>query len=120
MPWKRGAIPALPKEPRMAQVHAQEQRNTYYLDQLFMIAICGALAGVTIMLYYSGLLGRMLHPKFHIWVLLGGIGLAVLVFLRAIAVWRSVDQPAEAAHGHEHHEHGPGCEHEHGPAKAEA
>ncbi len=35
----------------------------------------------------------MLHPKFFLWVLLGGITLLVLVLIRAIAVWRSVEQP---------------------------
>src|SRR5262249_51701837 len=98
----------------MAHVHQHEDRNAYYLDQLFMIGICGALAGVTVMLWYSGLLGKMLHPKFHVWVALGGFSLLALVALRAVAVWRSVDELAPD-HTHEHeHEHGPGCRHDHG------
>src|SRR5262249_15965135 len=97
----------------MAHAHHHEDRNAYYLDQLFMIGICGALAGVTIMLWDSNLLGKMLHPKFHLWVALGGFSLLALVALRAIAVWRSVDEAA--AHDHSH-EHGPGCGHDHGHA----
>jgi uncharacterized membrane protein YraQ (UPF0718 family) len=107
----------------MAHVHAPEDRNTWYLDQLFMIAICGALAGVTITLWWSGLLGRMLHPKFHVWVLLGGGTLLALVVLRAVAVWRSVDElvPHDHAHDHSHghgHDHPHEHDHDHGPGSA--
>jgi uncharacterized membrane protein YraQ (UPF0718 family) len=100
----------------MAHVHSHaEDRNTYYLDQLFMIGISGALAGVTITLYYSGLLGRMLHPKFHIWVLAGGLSLLALVVLRAVAVWRSVDQEMGHGHSHDHgHPHSHDHDHDHG------
>jgi uncharacterized membrane protein YraQ (UPF0718 family) len=100
----------------MAEVHSHshshahdEDRSSYYLDQLFMIGVCGALAGVTIMLWQSGVLNTMLHQKFHIWVALGGISLLAIVFLRAVAIWRSVDEQEEP------HEHGPGCSHDHGP-----
>jgi uncharacterized membrane protein YraQ (UPF0718 family) len=106
----------------MAHVHQHgEDRSAYYYDQLFMIGICGALAGVTIMLWASGVLERMLHPKFGIVGLLGAGALLLLVVLRAIAVWRSVDETAVAAHDHAHghghahgHEHGPECGHSHG------
>jgi uncharacterized membrane protein YraQ (UPF0718 family) len=120
----------------MAHVHSHaEDRSTYYLDQLFMIGICGALAGVTIMLYQSNLLKNILHEKFHLWVLVGGLSLLALVLLRAVAVWISVDEGASHdenghshghghghGHGHDHphdhdhshdHEHGPGCSHDH-------
>ena len=60
----------------MAEVqHRAEDRSAYYLDQLFTIGVCGAIAAVTIMLWQSGLLGRMLHPKFHVWVVAGGVSL---------------------------------------------
>ena len=85
-----------------------EDRSAYYLDQLFTIGVCGALAAVTIMLWQSNILKAMLHEKFHIWVALGGISLLAIVVIRAIAVWQSVDeQPPE-------HEHGPECDHSHG------
>src|SRR5262245_1655220 len=96
----------------MAHSHEHEDRSTYYLDQLFTIGVCGAIAAVTILLWQSSLLGKMLHPKFHIWVAIGGVGLLVLVFLRAVAVWRSVDEAPPAngdAGGHSHsHSHGDG------------
>jgi uncharacterized membrane protein YraQ (UPF0718 family) len=109
----------------MAHVHTHDDhRNTYFLDQLFMIGVCGALAGVTIMLWYSGLLGRILHPKFHVWVIAGGISLLGIVILRAVAVWHAVDAAAhtrepvhEHVHAHEEcahdHEHEHGIQHDH-------
>jgi hypothetical protein len=102
----------------MAHDHAHGDRNAYYLDQLFTIAVCGALGGVAVMLWYSGKLGLMLAPKFYLWVLLGGITLLALVFIRALAVWRSVDEPVDTpAHDHDHahcgHDH-PHCDHDHG------
>ena len=93
----------------MAHHHSHGDRNAYYLNQLFTIAVCGALGGVAVMLWYSGTLRFMLHPKFFIWVLLGGLTLLALVVIRAVAVWRSVDA---APHTHDHdHEH---CGHDHG------
>lgn len=126
--------------------HSHDERNSYYLNQLFTIAVCGALGGVAVMLWLralqpegmlsllrhpsgeelqahpewlrpDGMLLKMLHPKFFLWVLLGGIALLGLVFIRAVAVWRSVDALAassHAAHDHEHegHDH-THCEHHH-------
>jgi hypothetical protein len=95
----------------MAHDHSHGDCNAYYLNQLFTIAVCGLLGGVAVMLWWSGKLSLMLHPKFFLWVLLGGLTLLTLVVIRAIAVWRSVD---EAAHEHNDcgHEHGH-CHHEH-------
>ncbi len=128
----------------MAHDNSHGDRNAYYLNQLFTIAVCGALGGVTVMLWYGDKLKLMLVPRFFLPTLIGGITLLVLVLVRAIAVWRSVDEPMDAghqhdhehcghdhdhrghdhAHGHEHdraheyhgHSHGPGddCGHEHG------
>src|SRR3954469_10797610 len=127
----------------MAEVHSHshgdEQRSSYYLDQLFTIGVCGAIAGVTIMLWMpsSGslfskflqdvratvgnaegslapavsLLDKILHQKFHIWVVLGGLFLLGIVFFRAVAVWRSVDEAPDTG---EPHDHGAGCGHSHG------
>lgn len=97
--------------------HGNGDRNAYYLNQLFTIAVCGALGGVAVMDWYSGTIKLMLHPKFFPWVLSGGITLLVLVVLRAVAVWRSVDKLAavpEHMHDHDHcgEDHGH-CDHEH-------
>lgn len=98
----------------MAHDHSHGDRNAYYLDQLFTIAVCGALGGVAIMLWQGNKLW-LLADKFHIWVLLGGIALVVLVLIRAIALWRSVDELAAVpspTHDHDHHHH---HDHAHGP-----
>jgi hypothetical protein len=90
--------------------HSHDDRNAYYLNQLFTIAVCGALGGVAVMLWWTDKIGLMLHPKFFPWVLMGGIALLTLVLIRAIAVWRSVDE-AVAMPNHTHdHEH---CDHDH-------
>lgn len=101
----------------MAHDHSHGDRNAYYLNQLFTIAVCGALGGVAVMLWWSGTIALMLHPKFFLWVLLGGISLLALVVLRAAAVWRSVDELAaepDQTHDHDHcghdHDH---CHHDH-------
>src|SRR5262249_30284048 len=97
----------------------------YYTEQLFTIGTCGALGGVAIVLYSSNKLQYILHPSFHIWVLLGGLTLVALVLVRGIALWNSVGEPTtdpvdEHEHGpgcghdhHHNHEHGPGCDHDH-------
>ena len=85
----------------MAHDHSHGDRNAYYLDQLFTIAVCGALGGVAIMLWYNGKLSLMLAPKFFLWVLLGGITLLVLVlYPGCLAVWRSVDEAATGRNPH--------------------
>lgn len=95
--------------------HSHEDRNAYYLNQLFTIAVCGALGGVTIMLWYSDKLRFLMAERFWLPTLLGGITLLGLVLIRAVAVWRSVDQSLVADHHHDHdhdhqHEH---CGHDH-------
>lgn len=102
----------------MAHDHSHDDRNSYYLNQLFTIAVCGALGGVTVMLWYSGKLRFLVVERFWLPTLLGGVTLLALVLIRAIAVWRSVDEslPESHHHGHDHthcghdHDH---CGHDH-------
>ena len=95
----------------MAHDHSHGDGNAYYLNQLFTIAVCGALGGVTVMLWYSGKLRFLVVQRFWLPTLLGGIALLVLVLVRAIAVWRSVDASVDASHQHDHdHAH---CDHDH-------
>jgi WD40 repeat protein len=107
----------------MAHVHTHdEDRGTYYLEQLCTIGVCGALGGVCIMLWWQGKLDRILNSKFFLPVLLGGITLLVLVAIRALIVWRETGKPVHAHdhdHSHDHdHDHEHECchdhEHEHG------
>jgi hypothetical protein len=128
----------------MAHEHHHHDKNTYYLEQLFTIAVCGALGLVALVSYFTDVsyqtsnengveqvvrnckLSLMLHPKFHIWVLLGSIALLTMVVIRAVALWFQVDSEELVAahdhgdeccghdHGHEHtHDHG-ACDHDHG------
>ncbi|MHB1422861.1 MAG: TIGR03943 family putative permease subunit [Gemmataceae bacterium] len=95
--------------------HAHDP-NTFYLDQLFTIAVCGALAAVTVLWWWSGAMTLFLVPNYHLLVLFGGLLLLSLVVIRAAAVWRSVDEMKltndhdHCGHDHDHCHH----EHEHG------
>jgi uncharacterized membrane protein YraQ (UPF0718 family) len=92
-----------------------DDATAYFMDQLFAIAVCGALACITLVLWQSGLLGRMIHPKFHPLVLTGGLILLGLVTIRAIAVWLEAGQlqsTSPSSHGHSHG--GQPCTHDHG------
>lgn len=96
-----------------------DEATAYFMDQLFAIGACGAIACVTIVLWQSNLLGRMLHPKFHIYVLLGGLLLLTIVTIRAIALWLEAGRgtvPAAGAspdHGHAHSHGEEACQHDH-------
>lgn len=88
--------------------HAEEAR-AFYTDQLCTIGICGALGGVIVMMYHRGLLKEplALTPGFQTSALLAGIGLILLVSVRAIALWVAVGKTKSG------HTHGPDCCHDH-------
>src|SRR5260370_30467038 len=92
-----------------------EGRTDYYLEQIFTIGVCGALAAVTFMLWKTGLLTLMLEPRLHGIVIGGAVALFVLVVIRFVAVWRSVGEPAlQPVHTHTHdHDHKPDHDHKH-------
>ncbi len=110
--------------------HHHHDANTYYLEQIFTIAVCGALAFATCMWWVKsrqaapeeGARGLTLFiaERYHPLVLGGGLALLGLVIVRAVALWFSVDKSVEAsgnghAHAHDHdHEHGHGHAHDHG------
>jgi uncharacterized membrane protein YcgQ (UPF0703/DUF1980 family) len=90
--------------------HTHEQdTDTYYLDQLCMIAITGAFAGVCLTLYFwrTDMLKLMLAPSFFKFVLWSGLALLVLVVVRSIMLWQQVGR-AQPVHSHEH-----ACDHDH-------
>jgi uncharacterized membrane protein YcgQ (UPF0703/DUF1980 family) len=98
--------------------HHHHDASTYYLEQIFTIGACGALAGVFILDWYSGKLGFFIKDKYFLLVLTGAVLLLALVVIRAVAVWFSVEEPQLAPvgehthdhdHDHEHHHH-----HDHG------
>lgn len=102
--------------------HHHEDAAAYYWEQLSSIAICGAFGVVCVLLWLhayvwtqpgeQSMLGLFLAKRFHIWVLLGGIGLLLLVIVRGVAVWHAAGKMAAHNHEHEHaHEHGHDHEH---------
>src|SRR5258707_15586061 len=98
--------------------HTHEDSDTYYLDQLCLIALSAAFGGVCLTLYFlnTGMLKLMLAPQFHEFILWSGIVLLLLAFIRSAVVWRQVGESGERPHVHDHdcahdlgeqaHEHG--------------
>jgi hypothetical protein len=100
----------------MAHDHAHHHSdgNSYYLEQLFTIAVCGAIGAVMVMLYVTGRVKFLFgdNQVQHTRVLLGGAGLLAVVLVRAVYVWFAVGAKQPAAHEHDH-AHG-ACDHDHG------
>ena len=96
--------------------------SDYYLEQLLTVLVCGAVGLTAILMFTSGRLKFILAPEFHPWVLGGGVVLLLVTAIRAITLWKSVGESAQAhdhshdhAHGEAGHVHGPDCGHDHGP-----
>src|SRR5437763_1985308 len=102
--------------------HHHHDANTFYLEQIFTIGTCAALALVTCLWWWKGYQGGrglslFIADRYHPLILGGGLGLMALVAIRAAALWVSVDKTVEAngnghTHGHDH-EHGDGHDHSH-------
>jgi hypothetical protein len=102
--------------------HAHDP-NSYYLEQLLTIAVCGALSAVTILWWWNGSMKLFLVEKYHLLVVFGAVLLLALVVIRAVALWRSVDAAvtvplddhpdASCDHEHGHCDHDHAHEHEH-------
>jgi hypothetical protein len=113
----------------MAHDHSHHHDpQSYYLEQLFTIGVCGAL-GLVACLRWLGWFGSLffIAEKFQLLVLFGGVLLLALAAVRAVALWTSVGEPrVEPVHGHDlpdapapapshAHEHGAHAHsHEHG------
>ncbi|MCI0333108.1 MAG: hypothetical protein L0228_07785 [Planctomycetes bacterium] len=89
--------------------------DSYYIDQLCMVALTGAFGGICLALYFwqTTMLSRMLGQQFHPYVLASGIVLVGLAVLRSLSLWVQVGKEAPHAHDHQHHEHEHGHEHSH-------
>ncbi len=101
--------------------------DTYYLDQICMVGISGAFGAICLALYIMNatapdnaqtMLGLLLGPQFHLFVLGSGIALVLVAGIRGLTLWRQAARPAHThdhdhAHDH-HHDHAHGdCGHEH-------
>jgi uncharacterized membrane protein YcgQ (UPF0703/DUF1980 family) len=93
--------------------HHGESLRDYFTEQLLTILVCGLFGFAAVELYRTGMLQYVLAEQFRFWVYLGGIGLLVLVAVRAVAVWREAGEARAHEHDHEHH-HGHDHHHEHG------
>jgi hypothetical protein len=121
--------------------HAHDT-DTYYLDQLCMIGITGAFAGICLTLYFfnTEMLSVLLQEQFHIYILLVGIALAFMVVVRAAVLWKAAGEKSASlhhdehqhdhehhhencCHGHDHvhhHHHDHDCDHDHGEGETAA
>lgn len=109
--------------------HHHHDHGDEALENLFTIAICGAFGAVAVALAIPTLnnpdpnnpsiLTIILSPDFHMFVLVAGIALLVLTFIRALALWRESAEHArqhkhDHAHHHDHgHVHDENCQHDH-------
>jgi hypothetical protein len=79
--------------------HSHAEVETYYLDQLCLLAVSGAFAGICLTLYFwrPAMLALMLAPVFHKFILASGLTLLLLVICRAIHLWWMAAPSHEAA-----------------------
>jgi hypothetical protein len=80
--------------------------GNYFLDQLFTILTCGGLGLVAVLMYYTGMVGRILVPMFYIPMFIGGLVLIGMVLVRAVAVWQLAGARAAASRDAENLEYG--------------
>jgi hypothetical protein len=73
------------------QLTAGESARDYFTEQLLTILVCGFFGFAAIQMYRSDMLG-FLNPSFHEPVLYGGIGILILVVVRAVAVWNEAGE----------------------------
>lgn len=102
--------------------HFHEDSETYYLDQLCLVALSGAFGVVCLTLYFwqVPMLDLMLGKQFHAFVLASGVLLLGMTGIRAVILWKSAGRktsslPLVHDHGHgphEHHDH-EHCAHDH-------
>jgi hypothetical protein len=116
--------------------HHEHDNDTYYLDQLCMVGVTGAFAGICLTMYFlnTTMLGLLLKPEFHPLILASGIALLAIVLVRGVLLWQAVgnkpEAPSRPLHNHDHHDHGHGghdhhhdhghCDHDHHHEHVEA
>jgi hypothetical protein len=105
--------------------HHDHHDDTYYLDQLCLVALSAAFGGVCLTLYFwqTNMLNLMLGKQFHNFVGASGVVLVVLAVVRAASLWIAVGKTTASCcdahhhhdhdHGHDHHVHEAGHPHHH-------
>lgn len=98
--------------------HHDHENESYYLDQLCMIALSGAFGVICLALYFwqQWMLRLMLDPKFFQFILISGIMLVVLATIRGFLLWREVgeERAGVQGEGHSHAGHSHSQGHDHG------
>lgn len=114
----------------MAHSHSHTDSESYYPEQLCLIAFSGLFGGICLSLYFwqQSMLNLLLVKNFHPFVLVSGIVLIGLTLVRAAVLWRTAGEAQPHTHehgdcghthshdhdcGHEHHHHEHDCGHEH-------
>jgi len=114
----------------MAHAHSHEDSDSYYPEQLCLIAFSGLFGGICLSMYFwqKPMLNLLLAEyldfgpfkvSFHLCVLLSGIALIALTLVRAAVLWKTAGETAPQPHAHHHthqhgeHEHAHDCGHEH-------
>lgn len=94
--------------------HHHHEGDSYFTDQLCMVGLSGAFGMICLCLYFwhTTMLANMLADRFHLFVLLSGIGLVVIAFTRGAVLWRQSRDPHFVA-GHDHHNHDHDHHHHH-------
>lgn len=99
--------------------HHGEAGDTYFLDQVCMLALGGAFGVICLTLFFwqKAMLNLLLGQQFHIFVVVSGGILLVLAVIRAATLWIEASPTAadrlHADEGHHHHEHSEHCDHDH-------
>ncbi len=96
--------------------HDHDGGDSYFIDQLCMVGLSGAFGVICLCLWFwrSDMLGLMLGPQFHLYVLLSGIVLTVLACARGVILWQQSRDPAFLkAHDHDDHDHAHEHKHDH-------
>ncbi len=95
--------------------HHHHDDETYFLDQICMVALSGAFGVICLCLYFlqQGMLNRLLGPQFHPFVLGSGVALVLIAVVRAVLLWSQAGAkagPGDCCHdetGRDHsHSHG--------------
>ncbi len=107
--------------------HHHHDDETYFLDQICMVALSGAFGVICLCMYFlqKGMLYRLLGTQFHPFVLASGITLVVIAVVRSGMLWSMAgakmtlkehdhDHTPEPGHGGHEHSHGHEHAHSHG------
>ncbi len=123
--------------------HHHHEDDTYFLDQVSMVAISGTFGAICLALYFirSDMLFLLLGTQFHPFVLASGIALVLLAVVRAGMLWNLAGahpggsaehtfaaddlshSHSHGAGGHDHghsHSHGEDREHSHSHSHSHA